>query len=358
MRYFDYSRLHDSKWDTETVALLSCIHEAKGRQQLYLRQKEATLDRLVELAKIQSTEASNAIEGIRTTQTRLRQLMAEKATPKNRDESEILGYRDALNIVHESFDYIPMTPGYILQLHKIMFSHTDSSHGGRFKNVQNYITATDALGRQFILFTPLAPYETPEAVQSLCDAFNIAIGNGSVDPLILIPAFIHDFLCIHPFIDGNGRMSRLLTTLLLYRSGYYIGRYISLEAKIAGNKGLYYDALQASQDGWHEGKDDPLPFIKYLLGTLVSAYGDFEERVEILTDKEDAIATVRKAVRRKIGPFKKTDICELCPSLSATSVERSLREMCSQNELRKEGAGRSTRYIRTDRRASSPARRC
>lgn len=344
MRQFDYTKLKDQLWDTEVVNYLSQIHEAKGKQTLYLRQKPEQLDRLVEIAKIQSTEASNEIEGIRTTETRLRQLMREKAAPRNRDESEIAGYRDALNVVHESFEYIPLTPNYILQLHKIMLSHTDSAFGGSFKNVQNYISATNADGKAYTLFTPLAPYETPPAVQKICDAYNRAVGEGKVDPLILIPVFIHDFLCIHPFLDGNGRMSRLLTTLLLYRAGYEVGKYISLEAKIAKNKGAYYDALELSQTGWHEEKDDPTPFIKYLLGTIISAYRDFEDRVEIISPSSED--TVRKAVESRIGKFTKRKITELCPNISASTVERNLRAMVNNGVLEKQGAGKSTIYIR------------
>lgn len=344
MRQFDYTKLKDQLWDTEVVNYLSQIHEAKGKQTLYLRQKPEQLDRLVEIAKIQSTEASNEIEGIRTTETRLRQLMREKAAPRNRDESEIAGYRDALNVVYESFEYIPLTPNYILQLHKIMLSHTDSAFGGSFKNVQNYISATNADGKAYTLFTPLAPYETPPAVQKICDAYNRAVGEGKVDPLILIPVFIHDFLCIHPFLDGNGRMSRLLTTLLLYRAGYEVGKYISLEAKIAKNKGAYYDALELSQTGWHEEKDDPTPFIKYLLGTIISAYRDFEDRMEIISPSSED--TVRKAVESRIGKFTKRKITELCPNISASTVERNLRAMVNRGELEKQGAGKSTVYIR------------
>jgi Fic family protein len=346
LRAFDYSCYKNRHWDIEIVNYLSAIHEARGKQSLFLRQKEDTLHRLVEIAKVQSTEASNAIEGICTTETRLKQLISEKTTPRNRDEKEILGYRDALNVIHESFEYIPITPSYILQLHKIMLSHTDSSFGGQFKNVQNYISATDTQGNRFILFTPLAPYETPPAMQQLCDAFNLVIGEGVVDPLLLIPAFVHDFLCIHPFIDGNGRMSRLLTTLLLYRSGYYVGRYISLEAKIAKNKDFYYDALQQSQTGWHEGKDDKTAFIKYILGTIISAYRDFEERVELVEEKLPAVEVVRLAVRQQIGKFRKVDVLALCPSLSAASVERSLKAMCASGEITKNGSGKSTYYLR------------
>ena len=344
MRQFDYAKLKDQLWDTEVVNYLSQIHEAKGKQTLYLRQKPEQLDRLVEIAKIQSTEASNEIEGIRTTETRLRQLMREKAAQRNRDESEIACYRDALNFVHESFEYIPLTPNYILQLHKIMLSHTDSAFGGSFKNVQNYISATNADGKAYTLFTPLAPYETPPAVQEICDAYNRAMGEGKVDPLILISVFIHDFLCIHPFLDGNGRMSRLLTTLLLYRAGYEVGKYISLEAKIAKNKGAYYDALELSQTGWHEEKDDPTPFIKYLLGTIISAYRDFEDRMEIISPSSED--TVRKAVESRIGKFAKREIIELCPNISASTVERNLRAMVNRGELEKQGAGKSTVYIR------------
>ena len=344
MRAFDYMFLRKKAWDNEIINYLSQIHELKGKQTVYLRQKPDVLEKLVEIAKIQSTESSNAIEGIRTTETRLRQLMQEKTTPRSRDEKEIAGYRDALNTVHENFEYIPLTPNYILQLHKIMFSHTDSAFGGSYKNVQNYISATTADGKTFTLFTPLAPFETPEAVQSLCDAYNLAVGEGKTDALLLIPCFIHDFLCIHPFIDGNGRMSRLLTTLLLYRSGYEIGRYISLEAKIADTKSDYYDALEASQTGWHEGNDDPTPFIKYLLGTIVAAYRDFEERMELVAPSP--LDTVRNAIKTRIGKFTKSEIAGLCTSMSAASVERHLKALCKSGEIEKHGGGRSTYYIR------------
>ena len=346
MRQFDYTKLKDQLWDTEVVNYLSQIHEAKGKQTLYLRQKPEQLDRLIEIAKIQSTEASNEIEGIRTTETRLRQLMREKAAPRNRDESEIAGYRDALNVVHESFEYIPLTPNYILQLHKIMLSHTDSAFGGSFKNVQNYISATNADGKAYTLFTPLAPYETPPAIQEICDAYNRAVGEGKVDPLILIPVFIHDFLCIHPFLDGNGRMSRLLTTLLLYRAGYEVGKYISLEAKIAKNKGAYYDALELSQTGWHEGAEDVVPFIKYLLGTILAAYKDFEDRVALVETKLPALEMVRRAKKNRIGRFNKQDIRELCPTLSDSSIEGALRKLVAAGELKKEGKGKNTCYFR------------
>ena len=346
MRKFNYTALKNMKWDSEMVGYVSIIHEMKGKQVLYLKQKPEMLDKLVEIAKVQSTESSNEIEGIRTTNTRLKQLVSEKTTPKNRDEEEIAGYRDALAVIHESFEYIPLTPNYLLQLHKILYGHSVKDVGGKFKNVQNYISATDSKGNQFTLFTPPAPYETPDMIAELCDEFNRAIAECEVDPLILIPIFIHDFLCIHPFLDGNGRMSRLLTTLLLYRSGYMVGKYISLEAKIAKNKNLYYDALELSQAEWHNGNDDPTPFIKYLLGTIISAYRDFEERIEIVTGKNSAIEVVTKAVATRIGKFSKADILALCPSLSASSVESSLKKLADNGMIEKHGNGRSTFYTR------------
>ena len=278
MRDFNYTAIKDQKWDSEVLGYIAAIYKEVGKQEQYLKQRPAELEKLVEVARVQSTEASNAIEGIVTTNTRIRQLVEEKTTPRNRDEQEIAGYRDALNIIHENFDTIPVTRNYILQLHKILYSHMNNPLTGRMKNVQNYISAGYPDGRTKILFTPLAPYETPEALDKICEEYNKVIGNFKLEPLIAIPVFIHDFLCIHPFNDGNGRMSRLLTTLLLYRSGFEVGKYISLEAKIAKNEDLYYNALNQAQNGWHDGTEDKVPFIKYLLSIILAVYKDFEDR--------------------------------------------------------------------------------
>ena len=347
MRAFNYSLIKDNKWDSELLGLIAAIYKEVGKQEMYLKQKPQELEKLVEIAKIQSTEASNAIEGIVTTNTRIRQLMEEKTTPRNRDEKEIAGYRDVLGIIHESFDAIPITQNYILQLHKILFSHLGNPAAGKTKTVQNYISTTFPDGHTETLFIPLEPYETPEALDRICEEYNRVIGNAELEPLIAIPVFIHDFLCIHPFNDGNGRMSRLLTTLLLYRSGFYVGKYISLEAKIAKHKDLYYDALSASQNGWHEGSDDPVPFIKYLLGTILAAYRDFEDRFALVEVKRSALDMVRLATQYKIGRFTKQDIRELCPSLSISSIEGSLRKLVDNGEIKREGNGKSTFYYRT-----------
>lgn len=346
MRTFNYSEIKKQKWDSNILGLIAAIYKEAGKQELYLKQRPEELEKLVDIAKVQSTEASNAIEGIVTTSTRIKQLVEEKTTPKNRDEQEIAGYRDVLNIIHESFDAIPISQNYILQLHKILYSHMNNPMAGRTKSVQNYISATYPDGHAETLFTPLAPYETPEALDKICEEYNRVIGNMEVEPLIAIPIFIHDFLCIHPFNDGNGRMSRLLTTLLLYRNGFYVGKYISLEAKIAKNKDLYYDALGQAQIGWHEGAEDAVPFIKYLLGTILAAYKDFEERFALVETKLPALETVRLATMNKVGRFTKQDIRELCPSLSVSAIEGALRKLVAAEEIKREGNGKNTCYYR------------
>ena len=348
MRTFNYSAIRDYLWDSEILGLIAAIYKEAGKQELYLKQRPEELEKLIEIAKIQSTEASNAIEGIVTTSTRIKQLVEEKTTPKNRDEQEIAGYRDVLNIIHENFDVIPISQNYILQLHKILYSHMNNFMAGKTKNVQNYISATYPDGHVQVLFTPMAPCETPEAIDKICEEYNLAIGNMELEPLILIPVFIHDFLCIHPFNDGNGRMSRLLTTLLLYRNGFYVGRYISLEGKIAKNKDLYYDALSRSQDGWHEGTEDIIPFIKYMLGIILAAYKDFEDRMDLIGVKLSALEIVRRASKNKLGRFNKQDIRELCPNLSDSSIEEEKRKMLSSGELKREGKGKNTCYFRID----------
>lgn len=346
MRDFHYAAIRKQKWDSEILGLIAAIYKEAGKQEMYLKQRPEELEKLVEIAKVQSTEASNAIEGIVTTSTRIRQLVEEKTAPRNRDEQEIAGYRDALNIIHENFDAIPITRNYILQLHKVLYSHMNNPMAGQTKSVQNYISATYPNGHTETLFTPLAPFETPEALERICDEYNRVIGNMEAEPLIVIPIFIHDFLCIHPFNDGNGRMSRLLTTLLLYRNGFYVGKYISLEAKIAKNKDLYYAALRQAQEGWHEGTEDAVPFIKYLLGIILSAYRDFEDRFSLVEQKKPALETVRQATLSKIGRFSKQDIRELCPALSVSSIEGALRKLVASGELKREGNGKSTCYYR------------
>lgn len=346
MRNFNYSKIKDIKWDSEILSLVASIYRYQGKQELYLKQRPNELEKLIDIAKIQSTESSNEIEGIVTTSVRLKQLLEEKTTPRNRNEQEIVGYRDVLDIIHENFDVIPISRNYILQIHKILYSHMNNPLAGKTKNVQNYISATYPDGHSEVLFTPLSPFETPGALDLICDEYNRVIGNFEVEPIIMIPIFIHDFLCIHPFNDGNGRLSRLLTTLLLYKNGFYVGRYISLESLIAKDKAAYYEALNKAGMNWQNGNEDVVPFIKYLLKIVLAAYKAFDDRFSIVENKLSAIEMVRKAVSQKLGRFTKQDIRELCPSLSISSIEGSLRKLVEEGDLRREGVGRSIKYIR------------
>ena len=352
MRQFDYSKFDSISWDNEIVSYLTQIHEHKGRQELYSRQKPVELEKLTEVAKVQSVESSNRIEGIITTSSRIGQIVKEKTTPKNRDEKEIAGYRDVLNTIHESHDYISVTGNIILQLHRDLMKYSESGLGGTYKITQNYLKETRADGTEFIRFTPVPPYETASCIDAVCENYRTAVQAHKVDPLLLIPVFIHDFLCIHPFNDGNGRMSRLLTLLLLYRSGYEVGKYISIEKHIEKTKDAYYEALEEASEGWHEENDNPMPFIKYMLGIILACYREFEERVEAIgeirtvTVKSKAYDIVKAAVDSKIGKFSKKDIANICPSISEKSVEAAVRKLVDEGYIERHGTGRNTFYTK------------
>jgi Fic family protein len=352
MRSFDYSKLVDHKWPTDILNLVAKIHECKGRQDMFVRQKPVELDRLVEIAKIQSTEASNKIEGIVTTSVRMKQLFEEKTTPRSRDENEIMGYRDVLNTIHESNEYIPIRPSYILQLHRDLVRRAGASHGGSFKNVQNYINETRPDGTSIIRFTPVAPHETPAAMAALCDAYEQALAKESINALILIPCFIIDFLYIHPFNDGNGRMSRLLTLLLLYKNSYSVGKYISIEKQIEKTKDRYYDVLEMADAGWHEEKNDPEPFIRYMLTVILACYTKFEDRVGLMNKadvKSSAYDIVKRYVEEKVGKFTGVEVVANCPSIGRSSALAALKKLTDEGMVIRQGAGRSTYYIRADR---------
>lgn len=351
MRKFDYSALAKRTWDMDILTLVAKIHEYKGKQILYLRQKPAELDRLIDIAKLQSTESSNKIEGIVTTATRMKQLLSEKTTPRSRDESEIMGYRDVLNTIHESHEYIPIRPNYILQLHRDLLKRAGLSYGGQFKNVQNYIKETREDGSDVIRFTPVAPYETAEAITAICESYEQTAAAEIIDPLILIPAFIVDFLCIHPFNDGNGRMSRLLTLLLLDKHGYNVGKYISIEKQIEKTKDCYYDVLEGADAGWHEEKNDPEPFIRYMLRIILACYIEFEERVGLVGStgiKSTSYDVVKRYVENKVGRFTGVDVINNCPALGRSSVLAALKRLTEEGMIIRKGEGRSTYYVRTD----------
>ena len=350
MRTFDYMKLADRMWDSEILTYVAKIHEYKGRQELYVRQKPVALERLVETARIQSTESSNIIEGIVTTGTRIRQLMNDKTMPKNRDESEIVGYRDVLNTIHESHNYIPVKPAYILQLHRDLLKHAGLSYGGQFKNTQNYINETKPDGTVVTRFIPLAPYETEPAIEAICESYRQTLAMEVIDPLILIPTFICDFLCIHPFNDGNGRMSRLLTLLLLYQNGYEVGKYISVEKKIEETKDAYYDVLGCIDAGWHEEQNDPTPFIKYMLQIILACYTEFEARVGLISDghRSTVFDVVKAYVTGKVGKFTGAEVIAACPSGSRSAVLGALQRLTDEELIVKCGTGRRTFYVRKD----------
>lgn len=346
MRNFDYSKLKYKHWDIEILNYISKISEYKGRQDIIINQKAKVLDTLVDLAIIQSTESSNEIEGIRTTDTRIKDLVMKKVKPMNRDEEEILGYQDVLRTIHNSYDYINIKPEIILQLHRDLYKYSSKSIGGQFKNVQNYITETMPGGESHVIFTPLAPYETYAAIEAICSSHNDELQKGDINQLILLISFVHDFLCIHPFNDGNGRMSRLLTTLLLYKEDYFIGRYISLEEKIEKTKLNYYEALDKSGKGWHEETEDTSYFIKYILATILAAYRDFETRLDIFGEGSTALEQVRAAIDTIYANFNKSDLMKIVPNLSKASIENSLKTLLEEGYIDRHGKGRATYYTK------------
>ena len=341
MRAFDFKTEYNKLLTPEVVAYLTQIHEYKGQQNLFIEAKADALSELLEVAKIQSTEASNRIEGIITTDDRLKKIVRDKTMPKTRSEKEIAGYRDVLATIHESHDFIPPKPSIILQLHRDLYKYSGKSIGGCFKNSDNVIAEELPDGQQIVRFEPV----TPEAITALCSAFEAAMQDTDLDPLLLIPIFILDFLCIHPFNDGNGRMSRLLTLLLLYRSGYIVGKYISIEKLISDTKETYYEVLQASSYNWHEGTNDYAPFVTYMLGVLVAAYRDFESRIELLTTKGlSKPDRVREIIKNHLGKITKSEIMAKCPDISQITVQRALADLIKSGEILKIGGGRYTSY--------------
>lgn len=346
MRQFDYGEKWTKLLTPDIVSLLTAVHEFKGEQTLFIEAKADTLTQLTEVAKIQSTEASNRIEGIYTSDDRLRALVRDKTRPRTRNEQEIAGYRDVLNTIHESHDHIPLKPSIILQLHRDLYKFESYDIGGKYKAGDNVISEEDAQGNKTVRFQPMPAWETPEAMEELCRVFDEAMVEGRIDPLLLIPMFVLDFLCIHPFNDGNGRMSRLLTLLLLYRAGYIVGKYISIEKLIEITKEQYYDSLQQSSQGWHENENDYEPFTKYMLGVLAGAYREFSSRVELLTtqgmSKPDR---VRALIKDSLVPVTKKEILEKCPDISQVTVQRALADLVESSEVLKMGGGRYTKYI-------------
>ena len=347
MRSFDYIKAPEKLLTPEIVQMVASIHEHKGKQELFLEANIDELKTLLEVALIQSTGASNRIEGIYTSDKRLEELVSQKAEPRNRSEQEIAGYREVLATIHESYEYITPRPNIILQLHRDLYSYSQGATGGNYKNSDNVIAETDAEGHQKARFIPVPAFQTADAMDVLCSRFLEAWEADRIDKLILIPMFILDFLCIHPFNDGNGRMSRLLTLLLFYKAGYIVGKYVSMEMLIEKTKETYYEALQASSTGWHECENSYEPFVKYYLGIILKAYNEFESRVEHLKNRSlSKPERIKAVIDQKVGKITKKEIMELCPDISKVTVERTLTDLVKSGYIAKVGAGPATAYVR------------
>ncbi|MDE5562432.1 MAG: Fic family protein [Clostridiales bacterium] len=345
MHKFDYKEFK-FPIDNELLEMVAVIQEHKGEQNLYLNTQADTLTALLEIAKIQSAEASNRIEGIYTSDERLKQLVLDKTNPQNRSEREIAGYRNVLKTIHENYKYIPLKPSYVLQLHKDLYSYSGKDYGGKYKTGDNVIEQETENGEIIIRFKPVKAWMTSDVMNEACVSFNQAIEQQALNPLLLIPMFILDFLCIHPFNDGNGRMSRLLTLLLLYRSGYNVGKYVSIEKKIEQTKEMYYDALLQSSHGWHENANDYLPFVKYMLGVLIGAYREFNDRVQIWNKKPlTKPQRIIEIIKNKLGTVTKSEIKKQCADISEITVQRTLAELVENGDILKIGGGRYTKYV-------------
>jgi len=327
---------------------MKAVGEYRGKQELFRRQTPEVLNSLKELAIIESSESSNRLEGIVVPRDRLKALVAQGTMPKDRSEQEVAGYRDVLALIHESADGITFSVNVVLQLYQMLFRHVPSE-GGRWKATQNEIVERNADGSlRRVRFVPVSPVATPAAMDALVFEYAIADDRGK-DTLLLVPLAVLDFLCIHPFKDGNGRTARLLTLLLLYHAGYEVGRYISLERIIEESKESYYETLEASSFGWHEGEHDVLPWVTYFWGVLLRAYREFEERVgKIQTARGAKTEMIERTVARQIGAFSISDIERQCPGVSRDWLRLVLRRMRDEGKIAVRGRGRGAKWVRLD----------
>lgn len=331
--------------NSNIINLISKIHEYKGKQSYLLDTKKDTLETLLKVARIQSTSSSNKIEGIYTTDKRINEIVNQKVEPKNRNEEEIAGYRDVLTLIHENYNFIDINQNTILQLHRDLYKYTGYSYGGKFKNSQNFIEEENENGKKKIRFTPLSPIETLIAIEDLCKNYNNLVNNELCDLLVLIPIFILDFLSIHPFNDGNGRMSRLLTLLLLYKANYMVGKYISIEKIIEETKDSYYDTLEKSSINWYNNENDYSYFVEYYLGIILNAYKEFDSRISIIENKKiTAYDRIIDIFKNNIIPIDKAFVTNKCPDLSETTIERILNKLLKEDNIVKISGGRYTKY--------------
>lgn len=328
----------------QVMAAIGDMREHKGKQALYEATHPDILESLVEVAKIQSTDTSNRIENISTSDKRLRDLMADKVAPRNRDEREIAGYRYVLDLIHGSYDSIPISPNIILQLHRDLYRFSEDAFAGRWKDSDNVIAERAADGELVARFRPTSAAATPAAIERICEEYRSQLERGTYDPLLIALMFAFDFVSIHPFNDGNGRMSRLLTLLLLYKGGYTVGKYVSVEKEIERTKETYYEVLAASSIGWQSGENDYTPFVTYMLGVLTACYKDLDERVALVSTGGNNEEVLRNYFKHLLGTATKYDILDANPSMSKRTIERLLKKFQEEGFVQKVGAARSTAY--------------
>lgn len=346
MKKFNYLKLNELSLPAQIHSVIAKIHEYKGKQELYVENYPDVLAKMINVAKIQSTKSSNAIEGIYINDTRLKELMNNKAEPIKRDEEKIAGYRRVLDLVHDNYLYIEFNKNNILTLHNQLYSYSNARHKGNFKTMDNSIVEVDQNGNKNVRFQPVSSFEAERYFDEMIEAYNVAAKEG-VSPLLAVPAVILDFLCIHPFNDGNGRMSRILTLLLLYKSDYLVGKYLSIEMLIEESKETYYEVLQKSSENWHTGENDELPFIKYMLGIVLRAYEECDSRFKLIAKKKlTSHEKVMQVFEKTLKPLSKGDILILLPILSQRTVERALKELQDSQKIKQIGSSRSTKYIK------------
>lgn len=347
MRRFDYSFLDNGLLPGRLVNLASSIAELKTMAGVRKNEHRQVFTELEEVAKIQSIKSSNAIEGIVTSDERLFEIVNRNSAPLNHNEAEIAGYRDALNEIHLGFEHLDFRQSDILRLHDVMMGVSGYETGGRYKTNDNLILEVDPDGNRRVRFRPVSAAETPQAMEQLELAFLDARGNANINQLLLIPCVILDFLCVHPFGDGNGRMSRLLSLLLLYKNGFDAGKYVSFEEQINNYKAYYYEALRQSSVGWERNENSYFPFIENFLSTLYMCYKELDSRFAVSNGKRiTKKARIEATVLNSLTPLSKAEICKILPDVSPTTVEAVLGAMVKTGSVKRIGAGRSSRYIR------------
>ncbi|MCL2245837.1 MAG: Fic family protein [Lentimicrobiaceae bacterium] len=346
MRKFDYSFLKNSLLPANLLGITNNIAELKVLEQVRKYDFPKIFTKLENIAKVQSVKGSNAIENIVTTDKRIEEIVNHSSAPLNHNEQEIAGYRDALSAIHNDFSTITLNEQTILNLHSVMLSFTETS-GGAYKTSDNVILEIDHDGNRKIRFIPTKASETPAAMQQLIYAFMDAGSDSGINKLLLIPCFILDFLCIHPFSDGNGRMSRLLSLLLLYKTGFDAGKYISFEEQINKNKKNYYEALRKSSENWEDNINDYLPFIENFVFTLLVCYKELDKRFAVINSKNiSKRERIEQTILNSLLPLGKREINYILPDVSATTIEVVVSQMLKQDKIKKIGTFKDAKYVK------------